>query len=625
MSTKRTSKRSRDDDYKELAKKIKKVDPLILLQSIDLIVKGRIEEIRSEVKSELKALSQIGNRLGEALDGSRKRAPQRRIISEDDEDDEDDPSYEELRDTDDYAELAEELDALSHQRNPTVKKILDSDIELGEKLTALELFDILENGNLEGTQEFLQVRDTLNRKIGNSKISLDGHPEIAELLVRRQPTLEKILSAPIDVNDKAVAIELYELLLKCDSHSSTEYLHLRDMINHKIRETGRVPVTGEQEVLEWLAENKRSYRERIFSCSDYPVDVKAVALLKIQELEKHRDTSDSDYLKTQHWLDNFFRLPYGRYANLPVNARSPKGKIKKHLVSVHSNIKENVYIQKEATDEIMDFVSQTIRSPEGSAQALVFLGPPGCGKSLFAEKVLGPALNRPVEIINLNGVKDPEVIKGHGYTYIGSEPGVLTKAIQKARVMNPIIFIDEPDKCHPDVIATLIDITDLTKDNYHDNFFSGLPLPKKNVLLIFSVNSLEFVNNVMRGRLKVIHFSPYTTEQKVDIATRFMIPAVWREMDVKTPFCTFSPEIIRYIIEKTPKEEGVRDLKKWLKHIIGRINTAILSDFNKELVDLEKKKSPIEVDVDVVARLLLKKGAIQGEKMKSELLGMIYS
>lgn len=286
-----------------------------------------------------------------------------------------------------------------------------------------------------------------------------------------------------------------------------------------------------------------------------------------------------------------------------------------------------MFEQKEAVQEIMDYICESIRNPQVSNQPLVFYGPPGTGKNLVAERILAPALGRKLRTIRVAGVTDPNVIKGHQHTYVGSEPGAILKAIQSAQEMDPIIFIDELDKAHPDVVKTIIEATDLTSSGFQDLYFPEIQIPTSRILFVISVNSLEFINEVLRGRLKVVTFKKYSLEEKIKISQQYILPEIWEELkiDPDEPFAEFSEESLTWLLSSLPPEDGVRDLKKHLRHLVARINTAILSGFNTEIVPLERQKLPIDISRRIIKELLLSKGVFGGQLQNRERISAYIS
>ena len=74
--------------------------------------------------------------------------------------------------------------------------------------------------------------------------------------------------------------------------------------------------------------------------------------------------------------------------------------------------------------------------------AFLLVGPPGVGKTKYAQ-VLAKCLDIPFVQITLGGQNDGELLHGHGYTYSGSQPGLIIKKIIEAGTTRCILYLDE--------------------------------------------------------------------------------------------------------------------------------------------------------------------------------------
>jgi ATP-dependent Lon protease len=110
-------------------------------------------------------------------------------------------------------------------------------------------------------------------------------------------------------------------------------------------------------------------------------------------------------------------------------------------------------------------------------------------------------------------------------------------------------------------------------------------------LFIFSYNDPDQIDKILLDRIHRIKFSNLTTDDKIIIVNRFILPEINKKMGF-TNIVNLSNEMIEYIIDKYTLEPGVRKLKELLFDLYGEINLYILKN-NDEDIEL-----PIEVTAE---------------------------
>ena len=115
-------------------------------------------------------------------------------------------------------------------------------------------------------------------------------------------------------------------------------------------------------------------------------------------------------------------------------------------------------------------------------------------------------------------------------------------------------------------------------------------------MFIATANTLTTVHPALRDRMEVIELPGYLLEEKVQIATRHLVPKQMAEHGVKMNQMVFSTEFLKDIIDDYTREAGVRSLEKTIAKVIRNKARSIVTNekFKKNLSkdDLRKIMGP---------------------------------
>jgi len=287
-----------------------------------------------------------------------------------------------------------------------------------------------------------------------------------------------------------------------------------------------------------------------------------------------RDKRD---VKAKEWLDVAMAMPYSKCMSYPITTSDSNSKVHSFLLDMQHKLDATVHGMKEAKEEIMLEVMKRITNQNCQGKILVLEGPPGIGKT-YLSRCISECINVPFESISLGGCRDSSILDGMDYCYVGSHPGAIARALKSLGYANGLLYLDEIDKIgdtprSQEVSASFLSILDETQNStFEDNYLFDLKLDLSKLFIIGSVNDSSLINPILRNRMKIVKLPVPTEQDKVDIAKNHFIPTYMKQYSIDENNLVFDDQVIKYILKKTPKEPGVRELKRAIDHIISRFN-----------------------------------------------------
>ena len=222
------------------------------------------------------------------------------------------------------------------------------------------------------------------------------------------------------------------------------------------------------------------------------------------------------------------------------------------------------YGLEDVKERILDYLAVQKRNKHGKGPIICLVGPPGVGKTSLG-KSIAEATGRDFDRISLGGVHDEAEIRGHRRTYIGSLPGKIVQKLCKLGSNNPLILLDEIDKIgmdhRGDPASALLEVLDPAQNNAFSDHYLETDIDLSGVLFIATANTLNIPAPLL-DRMEVIRLPGYTSREKSEIATRYILPRQIREHGLRKDEFALEDGVVTDIIEDYTREAGVRNLER---------------------------------------------------------------
>jgi len=202
-------------------------------------------------------------------------------------------------------------------------------------------------------------------------------------------------------------------------------------------------------------------------------------------------------------------------------------------------------------------------------------------------EVFASAVKLPYAKINMGGSTDPSYFLGSSYTYIGSQPGVISNALCSMKSNKGIIYFDEFDKIyeHADqgmnkVANLFLHISDpLQQGEFRDDYLAELKIDISGITFIYSFNDKAAINPVLLNRIPMIEIADYSDRDKLVICKNYIIPNLLDNVGLCRDTVIFTDEAIQHAITCTSgtDKKGIRTVKHILNDLIKKINLYIAS------------------------------------------------
>jgi len=299
-----------------------------------------------------------------------------------------------------------------------------------------------------------------------------------------------------------------------------------------------------------------------------PKEAKDKVLKEIERLESIPSMSP-EYSYVRTYVETMLDVPWSEKTKDILDLK----KAKKILDGDH-------YDLEKVKTHILDYLAvRKLKGKTTKGPILCFVGPPGVGKTSLGQSI-AKSLGRKFIRMSIGGIRDEAEIRGHRRTYVGALPGRIIQGLTQVGTNNPVFMLDEVDKIgidyRGDPSSALLEVLDPEQNNSFRDHYLEVPFDLSNVMFITTANILDTIHPALRDRMEVIEIPGYSSEEKIHIAEKFLIPKQLKEQGIEKYNVKFTSDAICLIIEEYTREAGVRNLEREIANIYKKIAREIV-------------------------------------------------
>lgn len=475
-----------------------------------------------------------------------------------------------------------------------------------EKQLLLETSALIRS-KLNGTA-WSAISDKLKDLLDNGDASriVDGIGNNFDILTTKQKYL---LIKTLDVNERISALnQILESEIKIDTIEDKINSKIKSKLNTQQREfylrEKLKAIKDELNEINGVVNDADGIEDKL-SENPYPKNIKNKIMGELKRFEQSpQGSAEANVIK--NYIDTVMELPYWQKTSEVIDIDRTKKILDK-----------NHYGLEKVKERIIEYLAVKQVNPSAKGPIICLVGPPGIGKTSLVISI-AEALEKKFQKISLGGVRDEAEIRGHRKTYIGAMPGKIIQSMKKAKVINPLLLLDEIDKMSSDFrgdpTSAMLEVLDYEQNSHFQDHYIEEDYDLSKVMFLATANYYDDIPAPLLDRLEIINLSSYTESEKVQIASTHLIPRVVKETGVDAKKFKISKKALSFLIRGYTRESGVRELQRKLNTLARKI---IVNEIEKG------KTYSIKLDEEGIESLLKKPIFLDDRKEKKPQIGAV--
>lgn len=289
-----------------------------------------------------------------------------------------------------------------------------------------------------------------------------------------------------------------------------------------------------------------------------------VALERSVELGSY----DEKYEKVSKYIEWVLKIPWEKETEDQLDIEKAKAIFDKHhygMQEVKNRFLEYLAVLKLKHDQ---FAGSDFRAP-----VLLLVGLVGTGKTTFAYS-LAEALDRKLVRIPFGGMGSARELRGRSRLFLEAEPGRVIKGICDVGVRNPVILVDEIDRCSEDarmdIMGVLVELLDPAQNHSFVDNYIDYPVDLSHAIFLATANNTTNIATAVMDRLEKISMPSYNDHEKIVIARQYILPKLVREAGLKPGQFHIDPNLWAQVVRPLGYDAGIRTLQRTLQGAVRK-------------------------------------------------------
>ena len=437
----------------------------------------------------------------------------------------------------------------------TVKEQLDKAVSYGKTILP-DIMVVIENLDDPG-----RLADLVSSNLG---LKTDQAQEILEITdpIKKLKRVSDILGREIEL---LIVQQKIQSEARGEIDKTQREYFLREQLKAIQKELGDI---------DERAEEVKEFKKKIEDAK-MPEKVLKEAEKQLKRIEKmHPDSAEAATIRT--YLDWLVELPWAKSTKDSLDIKAAK-----------KVLNDDHYDLEKVKERILEYLSVRKIKEKMKGPILCFIGPPGVGKTSLGRSI-ARALGREFVRMSLGGVRDEAEIRGHRRTYVGALPGRIIQGMKTAGTNNPVFMLDEIDKVGTDFrgdpSSALLEVLDPEQNFSFADHYLSVPFDLTNVMFITTANVADTIPGPLRDRMEIIYLSGYTTEEKLGIAKKYLLPKQLEEHGLTAKILNVTDSSLTLLISQYTREAGVRNLEREIANLCRKVAKRIAEGKEKNFM-----------------------------------------